>query len=105
MRQLSDQQEEIYIFLWDFFRANDQLPTQENIGARFGFTVRTAAWHLRALERHHLIERNAVGKYRFVRSGLIQWESAVAIRGCHLTGVAEVVRFDVANLPDAEVPA
>lgn len=60
---------EVLAYLREFFAENDQLPTVKLISARFGFCGNAVQEHLVALERHGLIEKNAVGRWRFARAG------------------------------------
>lgn len=54
----------------EFFAENDQLPPQASIRDHFGWASLNAAQvHIDALIRHELLERNAVGKLRFARTG------------------------------------
>jgi hypothetical protein len=63
--RLTDKQLAVFVFMHDFFRENDMLPPQIAIDTHFGAQ---GAWRTqRSLERKGYIERNAVGKYRFVR--------------------------------------
>ena len=64
----SPQNREVLAFMREFFAQNDQLPPLKFISVRFGWTsVEAATWHVAALVRHGLIERNACGKMRFAR--------------------------------------
>lgn len=59
---------EVLGFMREFFQANDQLPPAATIAVHFGWTsMNSAQLHVDALIRHGLLERNAVGKLRFVR--------------------------------------
>ena len=65
---LTKRQAEIRRFMLDFFKANDQLPPMHVISTHFGFSaINSADTHVKQLERKGVIEKNAVGKYRFVR--------------------------------------
>ena len=58
----------VYDFMREFFRENDQLPPCRVIADKFGFASCNAAQtHLDSLARRGLIEKNAVGKWRFAR--------------------------------------
>lgn len=51
-----------------FLADNDQLPPMQSIATHFGLrSPNSAQDHINALERKGFIERNAVGKFRFVR--------------------------------------
>lgn len=66
--KLTDKQLEVFLFMRDFFRENDMLPTQKALGEWLGLKDDNAgAYYQRNLERKGYIERNAVGKYRFAR--------------------------------------
>lgn len=59
----------VYDFMREFFRENDQLPPCHVIADKFGFASCNAAQaHLDSLARRGLIEKNAVGKWRFTRA-------------------------------------
>ncbi len=59
---------EVLAYMREFFEQNDQLPPAATIASHFGWTSPSASGdHIRALKRHGLIERNAVGKLRFAR--------------------------------------
>ena len=58
----------VYDFMREFFRENDQLPPCRVIADKFGFaSLNAAQTHLDSLARRGLIEKNAVGKWRFAR--------------------------------------
>lgn len=62
--------EDVLAFLRHFFAENDQLPPVERIAQHFGWSsTQSAQSHMDALQKHGLIERNAVGKFRFTRGG------------------------------------
>lgn len=68
MDNLTNKQREVLAYLYDFFNENDQLPPVRLICERFRYlSQNTATDHLKALQRKGHIEKNAVGKYRFVR--------------------------------------
>ena len=59
---------DVMVYLRHFFEQNDQLPPVERIAQHFGWSsTQSAQCHLDALQKHGLIERNAVGKFRFAR--------------------------------------
>lgn len=65
---LTTKQAEVLAFMREFFDANDQLPPASVLRARFGWASDNAAATYQAtLARKGVIERNAVGKYRFAR--------------------------------------
>ena len=60
--------QDVLAFMREFFAENDQLPPVERIAKHFGWaSLQSAHCHLEALQKHGLIERNAVGKFRFAR--------------------------------------
>ena len=60
--------QDVLAFMREFFVENDQLPPVERIAKHFGWaSMQSAHCHLEALQKHGLIERNAVGKFRFAR--------------------------------------
>lgn len=65
---LTNCQREVLHFMRCFLLENDQLPPMHTIAEHFGHrSPNSAQNHLNALERKGFIERNAVGKFRFVR--------------------------------------
>ena len=65
---LTSRQREVLAYMLQFLADNDQLPPMQFIAAHFGFRSPQAAQdHVTALERKGFIERNAVGKFKFVR--------------------------------------
>lgn len=65
---LSSRNLQVLAFMRSFFEENDQLPPSHVIAAYFGFKSANAAnLHAARLVQHGLLERNAVGKLRFVR--------------------------------------
>lgn len=58
---------DVLVYMREFFRENDQLPPVSRIASYFGMNVAGADWHIKALLRFGMIERNAVGKLRFAR--------------------------------------
>lgn len=67
--RLSFRQKQVFDYLVDYFKRNDQLPPSEAIRAHFGWLSQNAAVeHMQRLERAGYIERNETGnKYRFCR--------------------------------------
>ncbi len=69
MKQPSERSLQVLAFMREFFAENDQLPPAEVIAKHFGWaSVNSACTHLSALRRHGLVETNACGKLRFVRT-------------------------------------
>jgi len=65
---LTYRQRDVLHFMRCFLLENDQLPPMHAIAEHFGnSSPNSAQSHINALERKGFIERNAVGKYRFVR--------------------------------------
>jgi SOS-response transcriptional repressor LexA len=65
---LTDIQQKVLDFMHTFHAANDQLPTMRALSDHFDWKSGNAAVeHCHALEVHGKLEKNAVGKYRFVR--------------------------------------
>lgn len=55
-------------YMRQFFAENDQLPPANFISDHFGWaSVNSSYVHIKALQRHGLVERNACGKLRFAR--------------------------------------
>jgi SOS-response transcriptional repressor LexA len=69
MYQLTLTQQSVLGFMRQFLAGNDQLPPMHAIAKNFGWASTNAAQEVCAqLERKGYIEKNVVGKYRFVRS-------------------------------------
>ncbi|MEJ5148976.1 hypothetical protein [Comamonas sp. MYb396] len=69
---LTNRQREVLDYMRCFLLENDQLPPMHAIAEHFGHrSPNSAQNHLNALERKGFIERNAVGKYRFVRDRVL----------------------------------
>lgn len=67
-KPLTRRQMEVLNFMRLYFQENDQLPGTEAIMERFGFASDNAVSDFRkALVSKGYIEKNAAGKYRFVR--------------------------------------
>lgn len=67
-KPLTAMQVNLYTFLSEFFNENDQLPPISAICKYFKWSSSNAAMTgLYQLQARGLIEKNAVGKYRFVR--------------------------------------
>ena len=59
---------DVLAFMRAFFAENDQLPPVATVCEQFGWvSLQAAQCHVDALAHHGLIERNAVGKWRFAR--------------------------------------
>ena len=84
---LTARQADVLIFLWDFYRENDQLPPCHVIAGRFGFSSDNAAHeHLSALAEKGWIERNAVGKWKFGITARAHMELAEYADQCSQAG-------------------
>ncbi len=69
MRAPSERSLQVLAFMREFLAENDQLPPACVIAKHFGWASANAACtHLSALRRHGLVETNACGKLRFVRT-------------------------------------
>lgn len=67
-RSLTDRQLAVLVFMKEFFRENDQLPTAPVISQHLGLKSSTCGARFCArLEQRGYIERNAAGWYRFTR--------------------------------------
>lgn len=65
---LTPKQAAVLSYMKEFFAANDQLPPLDVISDHFGFRSGNGSSHTRqALVKAGYIERNSIGKYRFVR--------------------------------------
>jgi SOS-response transcriptional repressor LexA len=66
--RITKKQQEVLNFMRAFFEEQDQLPPCHVIRDHFGWASDNAAYCFQiALEDRGLIEKNAVGKYRFAR--------------------------------------
>ena len=67
---LTARQQEVLAFMRSFLAKNDQLPSMQAIADHFGFkSPNSAQDYANALCRKGCIERNALGNWRFVRTG------------------------------------
>ena len=67
-KPLTAMQDKLLTYLQDFYKENDQLPPMQSIRDKFDWaSCNSALTALRQLEKRELIEKNAVGKYRFFR--------------------------------------
>jgi SOS-response transcriptional repressor LexA len=65
-RPMTDKQRGVLAFLRSFYEANDQLPPMHVVAAHFGWgSWNSAQTHVEALAKRGLVEKNAVGKWRF----------------------------------------
>ena len=65
---LTDRQLAVYVFMRDYHRENDQLPSSRAIAHHIGAASNKTAFCIQVqLEAKGWIERNAAGKYRFAR--------------------------------------
>jgi hypothetical protein len=62
--------EQVYAFMVEFFAENDQLPSVLHVCARMQISRTSAHGHMLKLVRNGYIEKNSVGRYRFVREVL-----------------------------------
>ena len=65
----SKYQLKVLAYMREFFAENDQLPPVAAIARHFDFCDSAADYHVKALIKFKRVERNAVGKLRFARSG------------------------------------
>lgn len=66
--EASPQNLRVLAFMREFFADNDQLPPLSVIVRHFSFRCSGSAdWHIQALLRHGLLERNVLGKLKFAR--------------------------------------
>lgn len=69
MRAPSERCLQVLAFMREFLAENDQLPPACAIAKHFGWASANAAQeHINALRGHGLVETNACGKLRFVRT-------------------------------------
>lgn len=68
-KPLTKKQQAVFQFLREFFYENDQLPPIASIAKRFGCFQNAITDTMKELERHEMIERNCIGKWRFVMHG------------------------------------
>ena len=67
MKQLTKLQSEVFNYMGGFFEVNDQLPPVQSVATAFDKYPNQIHEMLVAFEKRGLIERNAVGKFRFAR--------------------------------------
>jgi len=69
MKQPSERSLQVLAFMREFLAENDQLPPACAIAKHFGWASANAAQeHINSLRGHGLVETNACGKLRFVRT-------------------------------------
>jgi hypothetical protein len=66
-RRLTDKQLEIMVFLRDFARVHNRVPTGSTISEHFGFTYDNAQCYLVKLVKRGWLEHTGYGKYEFAR--------------------------------------
>jgi SOS-response transcriptional repressor LexA len=70
LRPMTRQQRRVLAFCDYFLTQNDQLPTMQAITDHFDWSSTNSAFSvLVSLERRGMIERNALGKFRFTEAG------------------------------------
>ena len=67
IRPLTKFQNEVYTYLIDFFKENDQLPPVLSTASHFGKYQNQIQGLMVALGKRGLIEKNAVGRWRFAK--------------------------------------
>ena len=67
MRKLSELQVEVWSYIVHFFEENDQLPPVHVVSAKFDKYENQIHEMFLGFEKRGMIERNAVGKFRFTR--------------------------------------
>ncbi len=67
MRKLSQLQIDVFSYLEEFFKENDQLPPVYVIALMFAKYPNQIHEMLVGFEKRRMIEKNAVGKWRFAR--------------------------------------
>jgi DNA-binding MarR family transcriptional regulator len=65
--KLTPVQNDIFLYIKEFFSKNDQLPTAPKIANHFNCASNNIVEHLDRLKLKGYIEKNEVGKYRFKR--------------------------------------
>lgn len=68
MRKLSKLQESVFAYMVEFFADNDQLPPVWIVAAEYDKYENQIHEMLLSFEKRGMIERNAVGKWRFSRA-------------------------------------
>jgi sulfur relay (sulfurtransferase) DsrC/TusE family protein len=67
-QRLTNKQLDVYCYMQDFFKENDQLPSASLIVKHIGSADRTGGnYHFKALTAKGYLEKNAAGGYRFKR--------------------------------------
>ena len=67
-KQLTTFQQQVFDYMVDFFKVNDQLPPVQSICDEFHRYPNQISEMHASFEKKGLIERNAVGKFRFSRA-------------------------------------
>lgn len=69
-KMLTDRELDVLVYMKEFFRSEDMLPTLDMIAQHSGYTAPSGALNLcRSLQKKGYIERNQLGKWRFARQG------------------------------------
>lgn len=68
MRELSELQTSVFAYMREFFEENDQLPPVHSVAFMFDKYDNQIQEMLIGFEKRGMIERNAVGKWRFARA-------------------------------------
>jgi len=66
-KKLTDKQQEIYDYMFQFFEVQDMPPPVYNIAEHFKRCKNTIVTHQNALHKKGWIEVNVLGKFRFTR--------------------------------------
>ena len=67
-RNISKRQEQVLLFMWEFFQENDQLPPAHTIKENFGLLSDNGPYEMcEALCRKGYLARNMVNKFKFTQ--------------------------------------
>ncbi len=66
MKELTDKQKEILIYMFKFFATEQQIPTLRMISKEFGHSSHSASFgHLKAMKDKGYLELNILSNYKF----------------------------------------
>ncbi len=76
--RLTQRQEQVLLFMWEFFKENDQLPPAHTIKENFGFSSDNGPYEMCvALERKGFLAKNSVNKFKFTQKAKDEMEGRV----------------------------
>lgn len=80
-KSITQRQKDVFDFLVESFRENDQIPPTHCIAEKFKFaSLNAVVCHMNALQRQGFIEKNRFGKFRFTRNPAGQFNLNPVVR-------------------------